>query len=270
MLFTDQLNRKLEIPSLPKRIVSLVPSQTELLYDLGLRDEVVGITKFCVHPEEWFRSKTRVGGTKKYDFEKIKKLQPDLIIGNKEENEKEQIEELMKHYPVWMSDIYTLKDALWMIVALGALLGKNEQATNLKLEVEALFHRFEGTVPHTHLTTSHKTAYFIWRNPYMVAGHDTFINEMMKLCGFKNVFTERTSRYPEVSKEEIIAANPEIILLSSEPYPFKEQHIREFSEMLPQAKIKIVDGEIFSWYGSRLLKAPAYFRQLISDLSSVD
>jgi ABC-type Fe3+-hydroxamate transport system substrate-binding protein len=270
-VFTDQLNRRIELPSTPQRIISLVPSQTELLYDLGLREEVVGITKFCIHPEEWFRSKTRIGGTKKYDFDKIRALKPDLIIGNKEENEKEGIEELMREFPVWMSDIYTLKDALWMIAALGALLGKNRTATNLKLEIEAGFHRL------THNTSSPesgvraprlKTAYFIWRNPYMTAGHDTFINEMMELCRFENVFLDRTSRYPEVSAEEIIAAKPELVLLSSEPYPFKEAHIREFREMLPGAKIKVVDGEIFSWYGSRLLKTPGYLDALRREIRS--
>ncbi|MCE3279763.1 MAG: cobalamin-binding protein [Bacteroidetes bacterium] len=279
-LFTDQLNRKLEIKCPPQRIISLVPSQTELLYDLGLRDEVVGITKFCIHPDEWFRTKTRVGGTKKYDLEKINNLKPDLIIGNKEENEKDQIELLMKDQNVWMSDIYTLKDALWMIVALGAIVGKNEEATNLKLEIESRFHRFQNDIKasqilrqaqngSTHLLTasSLRTAYFIWRKPFMAAGHDTFINEMMKLCGFENVFTEKESRYPEVTAEEIIAARPEVILLSSEPYPFKEKHIEEFRSMLPNAKILVVDGEIFSWYGSRLLKAPQYFTDLIASVS---
>ncbi|MDF2438090.1 MAG: cobalamin-binding protein [Bacteroidota bacterium] len=299
--FIDQLKRKIEIPFPPKRIISLVPSQTELLYDLGLRDEVVGITKFCVHPEEWFRSKARVGGTKKYDFDKIKALQPDLIIGNKEENEKEQIEELMKLYPVWMSDIYTLKDALAMIVSIGSLTGKSAEAINLKLDIESRFNKFKQfqipdfksdvksfddefgkkevqsanvntystSSPNTRLQTPDlTTAYFIWRKPYMVAGHDTFINEMLNLCGMENVFTEKTSRYPEVSIAEIIEKKPEVILLSSEPYPFKEQHVKEFSEMLPDAKIKIVDGEIFSWYGSRLLKAPGYFSELVKELRS--
>jgi ABC-type Fe3+-hydroxamate transport system substrate-binding protein len=265
LIYTDQLNRKIEIPSTPKRIISLVPSQTELLYDLGIRDEVVGITKFCVYPKEWFHSKTRVGGTKKYDFEKIKALQPDLIIGNKEENEQEQIEELMKLYPVWMSDIYNLKDALNMIACFGALLGKNKEATNLKLEIESKFNTFSHLTSHiSHL----KTAYFIWNKPYMVAGHDTFINEMLKLNGLENVFTNKDSRYPEISDEEIIAANLDLILLSSEPYPFKEKHIKKFQKLLPKAKIVIVDGEIFSWYGSRLLKAPDYFKQLIEKISS--
>ncbi|MFL5765559.1 MAG: ABC transporter substrate-binding protein [Bacteroidia bacterium] len=259
--FTDQLNRQISIPSIPRRIISLVPSQTELLYDLGLRDEVVGITKFCIHPEEWFRTKTRVGGTKKINFEKIHALQPDLIIGNKEENEREQIEELMKHYNVWMSDIYTLKDALGMIACMGPLLGKNEEATNLKLEIESRFHRFRQQATDSQQP---KTAYFIWSNPYMVAGTGTFINEMLNICGFRNVF--ETARYPEVTAEQIREADPELILLSSEPYPFRDKHIAGFKVICPDAKVIIVDGEMFSWYGSRLLRAPEYFRQLIADV----
>jgi ABC-type Fe3+-hydroxamate transport system substrate-binding protein len=272
-VYTDQLNRKIKLSSPPKRIISLVPSQTELLYDLGLRDEVIGITKFCVHPEEWFRSKTRIGGTKKYDFDKIKILAPDLIIGNKEENEKDQIEELMKHYNVWMSDIYRLKDAFEMITQVGALVGKKEEAINLKLQIESEFSRFENEIKLEHATFLRKqgkkagTAYFIWRNPYMVAGHDTFINEMMKCCGFENVFTNKDSRYPEISVEELKNANPGLILLSSEPYPFREKHIDEILQILPDTKIHIVDGEIFSWYGSRLLKAPDYFKRLLQTLN---
>jgi ABC-type Fe3+-hydroxamate transport system substrate-binding protein len=281
-VYIDQLKRRIELLSPPQRIISLVPSQTELLYDLGLRDEVVGITKFCIHPDEWFGTKTRVGGTKKFDFGRIKDLKPDLIIGNKEENEKEQIEELMKLYPVWMSDIYTLKDAFEMIVSIGALTGKSGEAINIKLKIESRFNQFKAfqisdfkseiyvpvdlSTNYQQQTTNLKTAYFIWRKPYMVAGHDTFINGMLRLCGLENVFIEKESRYPELNAEEIIAAKPEVILLSSEPYPFKEQHIKEFAEMLPDAKIKVVDGEIFSWYGSRLLDAPQYLSELMKDL----
>lgn len=260
-LFTDQLNRKIEIPFPPKRIISLVPSQTELLYDLGLRDEVIGITKFCVHPEKWFRSKTRIGGTKKYDFEKIKQLQPDLIIGNKEENEQMQMEELMKHYNVWMSDIYSLEEALSMIACVGALVGRNEEATNLKLQIEAFFRNFTDTSHSPPLNV----AYFIWRKPYMVAGSNTFINEMLLHCGFNNVFSGY-SRYPEVTEQQIANACPEVILLSSEPYPFKENHIREFQAICSNSKVITVDGEIFSWYGSRLLQAPAYFKKILESI----
>lgn len=258
--FIDQLNRKLELNSLPKRIISLVPSQTELLYDLGLRDEVVGITKFCIHPAEWFHSKARVGGTKQIDFDKIKQLNPDLIIGNKEENEQVQIEELMKHFPVWMSDINTLKDAYNMITSIGVLVGKQQEATNLKLGIELKFNQFQQ------LTTNNQqlsVAYFIWNKPYMVAGNNTFINEMLMLCGLENVFLNHASRYPQVSEKDIIDAQPELILLSSEPFPFKEKHIHELKQLCPSAQIEIVDGELFSWYGSRLLKSPSYFSSLI-------
>lgn len=261
-IFTDQLNRKIELSSTPKRIISLVPSQTELLYDLGLRDEVVGVTKFCVHPEEWFRSKTRVGGTKKYDFEKIKALNPDLIIGNKEENDQEQIEQLMKDYNVWMSDIYTLKDAYDMITRVGTMVGKQQEATFLKLEIESKFNQLHQPTTNNQQLVS----YFIWNNPYMVAANNTFINELLKVCGFKNAFDQE--RYPEITAEQLAKANPELILLSSEPYPFKEKHIQEFKTICPNANVLIVDGELFSWYGSRLLKAPDYFKQLIENIAS--
>jgi len=265
MTFTDQLGRKIKLAQIPKRIISLVPSQTELLYDLGLSDEVVGITKFCIHPEEWFYTKIRIGGTKKYDFDKIKQLNPDLIIGDKEENEQVQIEELSKHYNVWMSDIYNLKDALDMISRVGVITGKQIEATNIKLQIEYQFNNLNIQ----HLTSDIKNvAYFIWRNPFIVAGRNTFINDMLSRCGFNNVFPSppNLARYPEVTTEQITKVNPQIIFLSSEPYPFKEQHIIEFQSICPDAKVIIVDGELFSWYGSRLLQAPAYFKKLIQSL----
>ncbi len=247
----------------PKRIISLVPSQTELLWDLGLRDELVGITKFCIHPKEMFQSKTRIGGTKKLDFEKIKALQPDLIIGNKEENEQAQIEELMKHYPVWMSDINTLNDAYKMITDIGSIVNKQNASEKIVLQIKSEFNSILNSK--SKILNQKSTAYFIWKKPYMVASEDTFINEMMITCGFKNVFQNKT-RYPEVTLEELQQLQPEVILLSSEPYPFKEKHIKEFKTACPNAKIIIVDGELFSWYGSRLVKSPKYFTKLIQQI----
>ena len=261
MIFTDQLSRKIDLPETPQRIISLVPSQTELLYDLGVRDEVVGITKFCIHPKEWHETKTRIGGTKNIDFEKIKQLEPDLIIGNKEENDQQQIEELYKHFNVWMSDINTLKDSFEMMTRLGAMLGKYHESINLKIEIEFKFNNFN--IPNK-FSSPKNIAYFIWRNPYMIAGRNTFINDMLTRCGFNNAFSsDASSRYPEVTKEQIMKANPEIIFLSSEPFPFNEEHIMELQAICPDAKVMIVDGEMFSWYGSRLLQAPAYFTKLI-------
>ncbi len=159
-IYADQLGRKIQINHPPKRIISLVPSQTELLFDLGLNDEVVGVTKFCVHPENKFKSITKIGGTKKLNMEKIRSLNPDLIIGNKEENEKEQIETLMKEFPVWMSDIYNLDDALNMMKALGKLVDKNKKALEMATAIKERFTNLEkglnGKEPPS-------AAYLIWK-----------------------------------------------------------------------------------------------------------
>lgn len=259
--FTDQMGRVVEINHPPGRIISLVPSQTELLWWLGLKEEVAGITKFCIHPDEWFRSKTRIGGTKKFDFDKIAALKPDLIIGNKEENEELQIRQIMHQYPVWMSDIHTLDDAFDMMKRLGELVDKSDKATELVSKVKEKFTELRAIK-----FPERKAAYFIWRAPYMVAGNDTFINNMLALCNLKNVFAEHEGRYPEVNTEELKARAPDVILLSSEPYPFSAKHIDEFRQMCPGAKIVLADGEYFSWYGSRLLGAPEYFTELLTEI----
>lgn len=252
----DMMGREVEFNYPPQRIVSLVPSQTELLYDLGLEEEVVGITKFCVHPEEWFRSKTRVGGTKKLNIEKIKELKPDLIIANKEENEREQIEELAKEFPVWISDIQNIPQALQMIQVVGLLVDKEEKANSLVDDIVAGFTALNKAAQ------SKRVAYFIWYNPWMSVGHDTFINNMIQTVGWQNVMSDKT-RYPELTLDELKAYNPELVLLSSEPYPFKEKHVQEIKAVLPNADVRLVDGEMFSWYGSRMMKAIPYLSELV-------
>lgn len=244
--------------SQPIRIISLVPSQTELLIDLGLEQELVGITKFCIHPDYLRRTKSIIGGTKNFNFPLIDQLQPDLIIGNKEENYKEGIEQLQEKYPVWISDITTLEDALAMISKVGELTGKEIQASDLSDKISAAFQNltYQG-----HLI---KVAYFIWQHPYMVAASHTFIDDMLQRCGFLNVF-KHLDRYPEISEEQLAEAKPEFVFLSSEPYPFKEQHLLEFKQIYPEATVKLVDGELFSWYGSRLLHSPAYFKGLMNE-----
>lgn len=256
MKIEDQLGRKVEIPSPPKRIISLVPSQTELLADLGLDQEVTGITKFCVHPEEWFRSKKRVGGTKKLNLDVIHALKPDLILANKEENEKEQLEILMQEFPVWVSDVNTLSDALNMIRSVGEITGKKEKAVEMAREIATRFEKLAQTL-NTKPQTPNRCAYFIWRKPWMIAGNDTFIHEMLSYCGLENYFGH-LSRYPEIALEKLEPDYP-LLLLSSEPFPFKEKHAEEIRRDIPGAKILFVDGEMFSWYGSRLLKTADYF-----------
>jgi ABC-type Fe3+-hydroxamate transport system substrate-binding protein len=259
-IYYDQLNREVDLPLVPQRIISVVPSQTELLFYLGLNEEVVGITKFCIHPKDKFKSTAKVGGTKTLNINKIKALKPDLIIANKEENELNQIEELTTVCPVWISDINNLTEALDMIEKVGGLVNRKTEAKTLSQAITRQFDELK--IPALNL----KAAYFIWRKPYMVAGKNTFIDSMVQECGLTNAFD--IERYPEVYPAMITDANPDVILLSSEPYPFKERHIAEFKILLPDAIVKMVDGEIFSWYGSRLLEAPAYFRRLMGELKN--
>jgi ABC-type Fe3+-hydroxamate transport system substrate-binding protein len=258
-VFHDQLNRVISLPAVPKRIISVVPSQTELLFYLGLDSEVIGITKFCTHPADKFHTVTKVGGTKQLNIEQIRALQPHLIIANKEENERSQIEELMNVCPVWISDIHDLDSALDMIRAVGSLVNRETEAGILS---DDIVKRFNNLIPSAF---NLRIAYFIWRKPYMVAGTGTFIDNMLQKCGLTNAIDK--GRYPEVTSQDIVTIDPGLILLSSEPYPFKQKHIDEFKLMLPKAKIMLVDGEMFSWYGSRLLYAPDYFSSLIKALT---
>lgn len=256
MHFKDQIGSTIILDKAPERIVSLVPSQTELLYTLGLDAAVVGITKFCVHPSTWFRTKQRVGGTKQVHLDIVKQLSPDLIIANKEENLESDINELMNSCPVWVSDVETLEDAYDMISGIGQITRREAAARQLVTDIRNAFSTIHKK------TTPISAAYFIWRDPWMVAGGDTFISNLLEHCGIHNCFADQL-RYPVVTPEMIAAMDCKWILLSSEPYPFKEKHIAELKEWLPDAEIRLVDGEMFSWYGSHLLQAPAYFNQLL-------
>ena len=252
------LGMEIRIPFPPKRIISLVPSQTELLCDLGLEEEVIAITRFCVHPEVWFRNKKRIGGTKNVDIDKVKSLEPDLIIANKEENTKEQIEELAALYPVWISNIQTVDEALQMIKGIGEITGKADYANELLIEIALGFDSLQKA------GKPRRVAYFIWRNPWMSIGGDTFINDMIERMGWQNVLADK-QRYPEISLAELEDKKVELVLLSSEPYPFKDIHIAEIKAVLPGTEVMLVDGEMFSWYGSRMKKAVPYLSGLLTN-----
>jgi len=200
-----------------------------------------------------------VGGTKNVNIEKVKSLNPDLIIANKEENTKEQIEALALLFNVWVTDISNLQDALQMISDVGELTQTKNKATDIASEIQL---RFSTIHP---LSKKTRTCYLIWRNPYMSIGGDTFIHDMLDRCGFENMYAS-SSRYPVIGLDDLAIANCQLLLLSSEPYPFKQQHIDELQTQLPNTRILLVDGELFSWYGSRLLQAPAYFNSLLKML----
>ncbi|MBK9284831.1 MAG: ABC transporter substrate-binding protein [Sphingobacteriaceae bacterium] len=217
--FIDQTGKEIIIHAKPRRIVSLVPSQSEFLWEIGLQGELVGITKFCIHPAEMFNGVTRVGGTKKLDIEKIKSLNPDLIIGNKEENEKEQIEELQKHFKVWMSDIYTIHDAFNMMHEIGRICERKKEVNELLIQIT------KGIDEINDLFMNKKVAYFIWKDPYMCCGGNTFIGNVLETCGLKNIINPR-ERYPVVDEKEIIK-EVDYCFLSTEPYPFKDTDVQQ-------------------------------------------
>ncbi|WP_373707548.1 ABC transporter substrate-binding protein [Kaistella sp.] len=235
------------------KIISLVPSITETLFDFGLTaNEVIGRTKFCIHPSDLVKNVEVIGGTKNLNIEKIRSLKPDLIIANKEENEKLQVEELMKDFKVWVTDIETLEDNQDFISDLGTLLNKENLALDFNRKIASVFTDIK-------LSDSKKVAYLIWKNPYMTVGSDTFINEVLVRSGFENLFKDRT-RYPEISVEELKDAD--LIFLSSEPFPFQQKHIDELLLELPNKEMILVDGEAFSWFGTHLIKVGDYLKEL--------
>lgn len=242
------------------KVVSLVPSITEALFDLGLTEkEVVGRTKFCIHPEEKVKNITVIGGTKNINIDKIKALQPDLILANKEENIKEQVEALMDDFKVIVTNVETIEDNYYLLKSLGKLFNKEEKAQLFNLKIYEILNQAK-------ISSSIKVAYLIWKNPYMTIGSDTFIHKILTEIGFENIFKGNT-RYPEIQTEDL--AEADIIMLSSEPFPFKEKHIEELREFYPEKKMMIVDGEAFSWYGTHIAKCENYFKELISEVESI-
>ena len=241
------------------RIISLVPSLTEYLWALGLEEEVVGITKFCVHPNAWWQTKTRVGGTKNINFETIDSLQPTLIIANKEENTKEDIELLQSKYAVLLTDIPTLDDAFFYLLEIGERVNRLEAARTL---VDQIKKGFQALGP---IGKGASFLYFIWKDPYFVVGPQTYIHALLSYFGLENFCS--IERYPELqevlSKKEELLDHPDIIFLSSEPFPFNEAHIASFQKQFPNSKVRLIDGEMCSWYGSRMLKVPKYIEQVL-------
>ena len=250
----DQIGQSHTFKNTPQRIVSLVPSQTELLVDIGLIDAIQGVTKFCVHPEGLRKKKTVVGGTKQVAIEKIKALAPDIILCNKEENTKEIVTSLSQIAPVHVSDVKTMADAYGLIEQYGTLFNVSAVTEELIVTIKKRAASFKESQL---VNATKRCMYLIWRDPYMAVGRGTFIDHLLSLNGFENHIQEE--RYPEVtlkSFEEV-----DYVLLSSEPFPFAEKHRKEFQKFT-NAKVILVDGEYFSWYGSRLLKAFDYFKNL--------
>ena len=240
------------------KIISLVPSLTELLVDLGLEDNIVGVTKFCIHPKNVRKDKVIVGGTKNIHLEKIKVLQPDFILCNKEENTKKIVEDCSTIATTHVSDISTIEEIIALITYYGTLFSCEEKAALMNSALHAKFQDFKTFIADK---ATLKVVYFIWKNPWMVAANNTFINHLLAICKFDNCYKD-SIRYPEIFLEDLKTKEIDVIFLSSEPFPFKEKNSLDFKNHAESTNIVLVDGEYFSWYGSRLLKAFDYFKEL--------
>lgn len=244
------------------KVVSLVPSITEALFDLGLTEnEVVGRTKFCIHPKDKVKNVPVIGGTKNIHIDKIKALQPDLILANKEENIKEQVEALMDDCKVLVTNVETIEDNYYLLKTLGNIFNKKERAQQFNLKIYDVLEQAKLD------SANIKAAYLIWKNPYMTIGSDTFIHKILAETGFENIFKDKT-RYPVIQMEDLAGAD--VIMLSSEPFPFKEKHIEEMKAFYPDKKIMIVDGEAFSWYGTHIAKCGNYFKELLAEIHAME
>jgi len=242
------------------KVISLVPSITEALFDLGLSEnEVIGRTKFCIHPEDRVKNVQVIGGTKNINIDKIKALKPDLILANKEENIKEQVEALMDDFKVLVTNVETIEDNYYLLKTLGNTFNKEEKAQHFNLKIYDVLQQAK-------LNSTVKAAYLIWKNPYMTVGSDTFIHKILAEIGFENIFKDKT-RYPEIQMKDL--ADAEVIMLSSEPFPFKEKHIEEMKAFYPDKKIMIVDGEAFSWYGIHIAKCGHYFTEFLAEIHAM-
>ncbi|MCF8336162.1 MAG: helical backbone metal receptor [Bacteroidales bacterium] len=257
MQVTDQINNSVSIPDTPRRIISLVPSITELLFDLELDRKVAGRTQFCIYPAEKIEKVPIVGGVMGLSFHQIEKINPDLILASKEENAQGEINELSSRFPVWVSDVHNLPDALELIHKIGTVCGVENKAATLTGQIKEQFHTLDH-IPENIV----KAVYLIWKNPMYTVNQSTFAHDMLKRCGIENVFASRQEAYPVINEKEIRNKKPDYILLPSEPYPFNEKDEQTLDKNLPEVGIKRVDGEYFTWYGSHLLNAPAYFKQL--------
>lgn len=251
----DQCANSLEFSSVPRRIICLVPSLTEFLCEIGLEDNLIGITKFCIHPSRLKEEKALIGGTKNLNIDLIRDLKPDLIIANKEENVKDQIEILQREFAVYVSDINSVEDTCVFIQDIACIFEKTSECEAILKEIKSEFASVKKL--------RKKVLYLIWNKPYMAVGHNTFINDVLEKLGFENALSDKYIRYPELNVDDINNLDVDYVFLSSEPFPYTERHIEEWSSLIPSAEVKLVDGEKFSWYGVRFMGVKKYVDQVL-------
>jgi iron complex transport system substrate-binding protein len=260
VIVRDDLGRAVDVPRAPRRVVSLCPSTTETLFALGLGDgRLVGRTDWCRHPRGRVEALASVGGTKKVRSERVAALDPDLIVAVREENDREQIESLAATWPVFVLDPVDVESAIQGVDRLGDVVGAGEIANRLATRIRAAF----ADLPRA---PSLRVAYLIWRKPWMVVGKDTYVDDVLRRLGLVNVGADLEGRYPETDAAALRRARVELLLASSEPFPFDASYFEELRTLVPEAAPVLVDGEAFSWHGARMLEAAVAFRELVPRL----
>jgi ABC-type Fe3+-hydroxamate transport system substrate-binding protein len=250
----DDLGGELTLDGVPRRIVSLVPSITETVIGLGAADRLVGINNYCVYPADVVKDIRKVGGTKGFSMDVIDAVGPDLILANKEENRKHQIETLRESYPVFVTYPRTVEGAVKMILDLGVLTDTQERASEHAASCDFFLESIDLSIAGPPL----RTVCMIWRDPWMAVGPDSYVSALLDRIGFVNVFTKADGRYPETTLDAVIERQPEVIILPSEPYAFRKQDKDELDDLLSargvMASTLRMDGSLLTWFGTRTIK----------------
>jgi ABC-type Fe3+-hydroxamate transport system substrate-binding protein len=254
--FVDSLGRELRLTGAPRRIVSLVPSITETLFALGLGPAVAGVTDFCVHPAGEVQHVPKVGGTKNPRLEAVLRLEPDLVIANREENRRRDVERLeAAGAPVFVTYARDVETAIREIEVLGELGERGREARAIAVSVREALRAAREARP----VPAPCVVALIWRRPYMAVGADTFAHALLVECGGENPFAERERRYPRIDEGALSAAAPDVILLPTEPYAFGEADRQDLLALDCSAarsgRIHVIEGELLTWYGPRMARA---------------
>ena len=247
----------------PVRIVSLCPSTTETLIDFGLAAQLVGVTRFCIHPADIVRGIEKVGGTKNPDLDRIRALRPDLVLFNEEENRKDDYDRLRGDVKVDATIVRRVQDVPAHLRHLGRLTGTEAQAQARAEQVEAARARLARARTSA---TGFRYAYLIWRRPYMAVGGDTYVSDLFAEAGGKNVFEGAKDRYPEIDVAGLRAARPEVVFLSDEPFPFKPKHAAELTVEAPELRTQLIGGDDCCWHGVRTLRGLSLMQRLIESM----
>ncbi len=257
----------------PCRIVSLVPSITELLCDLGLSSRMVGRTGFCIHPQQAVASIPKVGGTKDVNIEKIRRLAPTHLVVNIDENEKPTVDTLSSFIPnVIVTHPVSPLDNPPLFRLMGGVFGCENQAEILCSQFEAALAILQQR-QHLHQASQRQTGaqpnrvlYCIWQDPWMTVSSDTYIARMLELIGWQHWISDSPARYPIFQWNEALLANIDEVLLSSEPYRFTDQHVDALERQIGKP-VRLIDGEMLSWYGNRSIQGLDYLAKLIEEIA---